>query len=108
MSGDIGQRRRRIMGDAPRFADIVEASGEAIVSVDCEGLVETWNTAAEALFGLPAAEAIGAPFEALGTPPVSELLPATFDARWRRPAGAMIDVTLTVSTLPDADGQVIV
>src|SRR4051812_13938896 len=82
MRGEIGQRRRRITGNDPRFAAIVEASGAAIVSVDADRIVETWNVAAEGLFGIPAAQAVGAPFDLLAALPLSELLPTTFDAEW--------------------------
>lgn len=38
---------------------IVEAAPEAIIFADRDGIVRLWNAGAEAIFGWPAAEAIG-------------------------------------------------
>jgi PAS domain S-box-containing protein len=38
---------------------IVEAAPEAIIFADREGIVRLWNSGAEAIFGWPAAEALG-------------------------------------------------
>ena len=47
--------------DAARFAAIVANSADAIISKSLDGIVETWNPAAEKLFGWTAQEMIGAP-----------------------------------------------
>jgi|tagenome__1003787_1003787.scaffolds.fasta_scaffold17210810_2 PAS domain S-box-containing protein len=46
--------------DADLAARAVGAAGDAIVTVDIEGRISSWNPAAEALLGHPASEAVGA------------------------------------------------
>ena len=46
---------------AQRIASIVEASDDAIVSKDLDGVITTWNKGAERIFGYLAEEIIGKP-----------------------------------------------
>ena len=53
------REQRQAEATRARLAAIVESSGDAIVSKDVNGIVLTWNAAAERLFEYPAAEIVG-------------------------------------------------
>jgi len=53
--------RRLAAAEHDRLAAIVEGSEDAILSTSLDGMITSWNAAAERLFGYRAAEAIGQP-----------------------------------------------
>ncbi len=104
---------------AQMLASIVESSGDAIVSKDLNGIIATWNRGAERLFGYSAEEAVGNPIMMLIPPGRHNEEPEILD-RIRRgdrvdhyetvrqhKDGSLIDISLTVSPIRDAEGKVI-
>jgi PAS domain S-box-containing protein len=115
---DITERRR---AEEARFrlAAIVESSDDAIVSKTLEGVITSWNNAAERMFGYPAAEAVGKHITILIPPDRLHEERIILD-RIRRGArvgqyetirmrkdGSQFDVALTVSPVKDASGKII-
>jgi PAS domain S-box-containing protein len=99
------------------LAAIVDSSDDAIVSETLEGMITSWNNGAERLFGYSANEAIGKPISLLIPPTregeeVTNLATAArgevrrFDTVRRRKDGRPIDVSVTISPIRDASGQV--
>jgi PAS domain S-box-containing protein len=100
-------------------AAIVNSSNDAIISTDLEGVTTSWNSGAERLFGYTALEAVGSP--------VTLLVPdddvdeeraivarirrgekiERYETAWRRKDGTLLDVSLTISPLRDAQGRII-
>ena len=112
---------RRRNGDLAksRLAAIVELSEDAMVTKDLDGIITSWNAGAERLFGYTAAEAIGQPVKILIPSEREDEEPAIlkrirsgeridhYETVRRRKDGSLIDISLTVSPLRDAAGNVI-
>ena len=115
---DISDRKRADM-QAQRLAAIVELSDDAIVSKDLNGIITSWNHGAERLFGYTAEEVIGKPITMLIPPDRMGEEPEIigrvrrgervdhYDTVRRRKDGSLIDISLTVSPLKDADGRIV-
>jgi PAS domain S-box-containing protein len=102
-----------------QLAAIVEASDDAILTKDLDGVITSWNQGAERLFGYTAEEAIGQP--------VTLLIPADrpdeepgilarirrgervdhYETIRQRKDGSLIHISLTVSPLKDASGKIV-
>lgn len=64
---DISERKR-IEEDKLLLAAVVESSEDSVVTVNLEGLITSWNKAAEKLYAYAAADALGKPLTILTLP----------------------------------------
>jgi len=105
--------------EAARLAAIVESSEDAIISADLNGIITSWNPAAERLYGYRASEILGQsnhliiPAErhpeekAVRERIVSGQPVEHYESVRLRKDGSRIDVALTVSPLRARDGRVV-
>jgi PAS domain S-box-containing protein len=100
------------------LASIVESTDDAIISKTLDGVITTWNKAAEQIYGYTADEMIGHSISLLMPPDrpneMVEILDRIragertdhYDTTRRRKDGAIIAISLTVSPIYDATGVV--
>ncbi|HET9338581.1 MAG TPA: PAS domain S-box protein [Casimicrobiaceae bacterium] len=122
---DVSERRRFEIRDAARLLDarllasIVESSDDAIISKSLDGVIRTWNAAAQRLFGHTAEAAVGRHIS-LVIPPdrlseedqiIASLKAGRrvehFETERVRSDGRRIWVSLTISPIRDDAGNVI-
>jgi PAS domain S-box-containing protein len=101
------------------LASIVEFSDDAIISKNLDGIITSWNRGAERLFGYLAEEAIGKPAAILISPDYHDEEYAIlarirrgdgvehYETVRQRKDGRLIDVSLTVSPVRDAEGKIV-
>ncbi len=111
--------RHRVQHTEQLLSSIVESSDDAIISKDLNGVIMTWNKGAQRIFGYTAEEMVGKPVMLLI--PVArhdeepEILARLrrgeridhYETVRRRKDGTEIDISLTVSPIKDAAGQII-
>lgn len=103
-----------------RLGAILGSSDDAIISKDLNGIVTSWNTSAERLFGYTEEEAVGRSISSLLIPDdrqaeelgILERLRAGerlehLETRRKCKNGSLLDVSLTISPVRDAEGRVI-
>ena len=104
---------------ALRLAAIVDSSDDAIVSKDLNGIIMSWNRAAERMFGFTSDEVVGKSIrivipadrqaeedEVLGR--IRQGLPVEhFETIRQRKDGSQFPISLTVSPIRDATGRLI-
>jgi PAS domain S-box-containing protein len=111
--------RRNARVQLARLAAIVESSSDAIMSIQLDGTVTSWNTGAEYIFGFTAGEMLGQSIKRL-IPPQREgeeewILARIRTGEWiehfqtvrRRKDGSDIDVSISVAPLRDETGRVV-
>jgi PAS domain S-box-containing protein len=111
--------RKRAEAAMQRMVAIVESSDDAIIGKTLDGIITSWNSGAEKLFGYSAEEIVGKPILALIPP---EYLKEEADIVERlkrgesinhfetvrvRKGGQRIDISLTVSPIRDSHGRII-
>jgi two-component system, chemotaxis family, CheB/CheR fusion protein len=101
------------------LAAIVESSEDAIVSKTLDGIITSWNPAAERLFGYTAEEAIGRLTSILAPPDRENEMTGIlerigrgekvdrYDTVRRRKDGSLVNVSLTVSPIRDETGRIV-
>jgi PAS domain S-box-containing protein len=104
---------------AQQIAAIVEFSGEAIISTTLEGIITSWNPAAERLYGYSSEAIIDKSGSLLSpqdrTGEIISILTRVrdgeavedFETFSVRKDGTVVPVSLTVSPIRDADGAII-
>jgi len=115
MATEHGQARN----EREFLASIVESSQDAVIGKNLDGIVTSWNRAAEDIFGYPASEIIGQAIVILFPPELADEEPMILEQLRRGERiehyetvrltkdGRRIDVSLTVSPIRDASGQVV-
>jgi PAS domain S-box-containing protein len=115
---DISLQKQTIE-TAARLAAIVESSEDAILSKSVEGIVQTWNRAAERIYGYSAAEMIGHSIYAVVPENLREeerqILERVghgehvdhYETQRQRKDGTLIDISLTLSPIRDPEGHII-
>src|ERR1019366_7758572 len=94
-----------------RLATLIDASNEAIISANADGLITTWNRAAEALYGYTEEEITGWPMSVFCPPEKvqeqRQLLQAAargeviveLDTQRLNKNGSLLDVSVTISRI---------
>lgn len=111
--------RKQSEATTRRLAAIVEFSEDAIMSMDLDGRIESWNDSAGRIFGYTAAEAIGRPITILLPPERRDEETHILSCiRRGEPVhhyetirccknGKRVEVSLSVSPVKDAEGRTI-
>ena len=108
-----------IVGAGLRLAAIVQSSRDAILSTDLNGIIRTWNPAAEHMFGFTEAEAVGQSIAMFVSPEYRDEqrrilervqkgeLVSNYETTRVTKHGRRIDVSVTASPVRDAAGTLV-
>src|ERR1700751_5896069 len=102
-----------------RYAAIVESSEDAIASATLDGIIVSWNTGAQHLYGYTEAEAVGKPITMILPPELRDeekkILETVragghisqFETVRVAKTGKRINVSLTISPIKDSSGRMV-
>jgi PAS domain S-box-containing protein len=115
---DISDRRQAEVASR-RLAAVVKSSDDAIVTKTLDGIITSWNPAAERIFGYTEAEAVGKSIRmlipeelqseedmVLGKVRAGEMVDH-YETRRRRKDGRTVAISLTVSPIRDEAGAIV-
>jgi serine/threonine-protein kinase len=111
--------KRRLDADCLRLSEIVDSASDAIIGKDLDGVIQSWNFGAEKLFGYTSEEMIGQT--------ITKLMPEDrvdeeaailrmlrqggriehFETIRLHKSGEPIDISVCISPIHDASGQII-
>jgi PAS domain S-box-containing protein len=112
-------RRKQTEVDQLRLAAIVESSDDAIVSKTLNGIITSWNLAAERMFGYSSQEAVGRHITLIIPPelrPEEDMILSKlrkgehidhFETVRMRKDGTRLDISLSISPIKNKAGQII-
>jgi diguanylate cyclase (GGDEF)-like protein/PAS domain S-box-containing protein len=117
---DVTDQIRAQQAEA-RLAEIVQTANDAIYTIDTRAVITSWNPAAERLFGYSVGEMLGSHVDLLFTDEdrrsgvhtrlhelaLSGERSEPIEGVRRRKTGQLIEVSTTVSTIRDSEGNVI-
>lgn len=118
ISIDIGERRRA-QDIEKHLASMIASSNDAILGIDLDMKITSWNAAAEKLYGYSEEEAVGQTILMLvpderrdEEPSILTQIKAgrivePYETQRRRKDGQLVEVLLSVSPICDANGNVI-
>jgi hypothetical protein len=115
---DIGRRNRAV--ERMRWLSaIVENAHSPIISATVDGVITSWNTAAERVYGYPAAEIVGRPLATLAAPGATDVVVGGLhraargehleipDARALAKNGDQLTLQASLSPMVDVDGRIV-
>ncbi len=114
----LSQNSRTIKEARSQLAAIVESSDDAIIGKTLDGIVTSWNFGAEKIYGYTSKEILGRSVSILIPPERSDEVPQilkkikrgehidNYETVRKRKDGKQIDVSLTISPIKDASGNI--